>query len=62
MGVPLASGIEAAVHGVEARLIAEVQADHFNHQDHVYGFLGQARSFVCSILSSRHNPKLNSLL
>jgi hypothetical protein len=50
MSVPLDSGIEAAVHGVEAHLIAEkaqIQAGHFNPQDHVHSFLGQARSFAC---------------
>ena len=43
MGVPLDSGIEVAVPGVEVHLIAEkaqVQADHFNPQDHVHSFLG----------------------
>ena len=50
MGVLRDSGIEAAVHGVEAQLIpekAEIQADNFNAQDHVHSFLGQARSFAC---------------
>ena len=65
MGVPLDSGIEAAVHGVEAHLIAEkaqTRADHFNPQDHVYSFLGQAWGFPCWILASRHNHKLHCLL
>jgi hypothetical protein len=43
MGVPFDSGIEAAVHGVEAHLIAEkarILGDYFNPQDHVHSFLG----------------------
>jgi hypothetical protein len=43
MGVPFDFGIEAAVRGVEAHIIAEkaqIQADHFNPQDHVHSFLG----------------------
>jgi hypothetical protein len=43
MGVPLDSGIKAAVHGVEVNFItekAQIQADRFNPQDHVYSFLG----------------------
>jgi hypothetical protein len=43
MGVPLDSGIEVAVPGVDVHLIAEkaqVQADHFNPQDHVHSFFG----------------------
>jgi hypothetical protein len=43
MGIPVDSWIEAAVHGVEAHLIAEkaqIQADHFSVQDHVHIFLG----------------------
>jgi hypothetical protein len=43
MGVPPDSGIKAAIHGVEAHLIAKeahIQADHFNPQDHVHSFMG----------------------
>jgi hypothetical protein len=42
MGVPIDSEIEAAVPGVTAQLIAEkaqLQANHFNTQDHVHSFL-----------------------
>jgi hypothetical protein len=49
MGIPLDSRIKAAVHGVVAHLTAneaQIQADHFNLQDHVHSFLGQARSFA----------------
>jgi hypothetical protein len=43
MSVPLDSGIEGAVHGVEAHLItdkAKIQADRFNPQDDMQSFLG----------------------
>jgi hypothetical protein len=50
MGVAHDSCIKAAVHGVEAHIIAnrdKNQAGHFNSQDHVHSFLGQAPSFAC---------------
>jgi hypothetical protein len=40
-GVARDSGIEAAIHGEEAHLIAEeaqIQAEHFNPQDEVHSF------------------------
>jgi hypothetical protein len=48
MGVLLDSGIEAAVYGVEAELIAQkaqIQADHFNQQDHVHSFFWVGKEF-----------------
>ena len=50
MGLPLDSGIEAAVHGVEAHFVdekAQIQADRFNPQDYVHRFLGYVGSFAC---------------
>jgi hypothetical protein len=44
MGVARNPWIEAAVHGLEAHFIAnkdEIQADHFNSEDHVHIVLGQ---------------------
>jgi len=61
MGVACNPWIEAAVHEVEAHFIAnkdEIQADHFNSEDHVHSVLGQKRHSACGLLASRlHNQR-----
>jgi hypothetical protein len=56
MPVPLNSGIKAAVHGVEAHLIAEkaqIQADRFKPLDHVQFFgIGKAFCLLNSCLKA----------
>jgi len=49
MGVARNLWIEAAVHGVEAHFIAnkdEIQADHFNLEDHGHSVLGQKKNVL----------------
>jgi hypothetical protein len=44
MGVALNPLIEAAVHGMEAQIIANketIRTDHFKSEDHVHSVLGQ---------------------
>jgi hypothetical protein len=58
MGVAPNPWIEAAVHGIEAHIIAQklkIKSDLFNSQDHVHSVLGQKRRSACRILALRLN-------